>query len=220
MDDPAVLAAVAALKPVVILDTAIRFNKADDENSSTGNRMLVNDSIALRAAGARGVFGMHHATKASAEQGITLQNGLRGTGDLGAMCDCVYALKRNDALYDDGNGPLQITVLCVKPRDFEPPLPFTIAATQKTEDGQTVSYIDTTGDFALIDVAEVLQDLNIGFVKAVTDDPSLSLGELAELLGAKKRRVQYVADRLRYKKRRGKWSARTAVDGSAIEVNV
>ena len=220
MDDPAVLAAVAALKPVVILDTAIRFNKSDDENSSTGNKALVDDSIALRAAGARGIFGMHHATKASAEQGITLQNGLRGTGDLGAMCDCVYALKRNEVLYDDGNGPLQISVICLKPRDFEPPLPFTIAATKKSDDGETISFIDTTGDFALIDVVEVLQDLNERFVKAVSEDPTVSLSELAELLGVKKRRVQYVADRLHYKKRRGKWAARTVIDTSSKPIEV
>jgi AAA domain len=220
MDDPSVKAAVAALKPFVILDTAIRFNKSEDENSSSNNKMLVDDSIGLLAAGARGLLGMHHATKASANEGLTLQNALRGTGDLGAMCDAVYGLKRNETLYDDGNGPLQLQVICLKPRDFEPPAPFTIAATTKSDDGQTISYIDTTGDFSLIDVTEIMSDLSARFVKAVTEDPTLSQGELAELLGIKRRKVQTVADRLHYKKRKGKWAPRTIIDTSSKTTEV
>jgi hypothetical protein len=222
MDDPSVKAAVAALKPIVILDTAIRFNKSEDENSSSNNKMLVDDCISLLAGGARSVFGMHHATKASANEGLTLQNALRGTGDLGAMCDAVYGLKRNEALYDDGSGPLQLTVVCLKPRDFEPPEPFTIAATTKDGDGKTVSYLDTTGDFALLDVAEMTQDMNVRFVKTVTEDPTLSVAEVAEVLGIKKRRAQTIAQRLGYKKRKGKWTPRTIIDTSekAAEVEI
>jgi len=222
MDDPAVKAAVAELRPIVILDTAIRFNKSEDENSSSNNKMLVDDSIGLLAAGARAVLGMHHATKASAQEGLTLQNSLRGTGDLGAMCDAVYGLKRNETLYDDGNGPLQLSVVCLKPRDFDPPEPFTIAATTKDQNGKTVSFIDTTGDFALLDVAELMEDLNGRFKRIVTESPELSLGEVAEALGIKKRRAQTLADKLHYKKVKGRWQERIKITTSekAIEVAV
>jgi hypothetical protein len=222
MDDPAVKAAVAELRPIVILDTAIRFNKSEDENSSSNNKMLVDDSIGLLAAGARAVLGMHHATKASAQEGLTLQNSLRGTGDLGAMCDAVYGLKRNETLYDDGNGPLQLSVVCLKPRDFDPPEPFTIAATTKDQNGKTVSFIDTTGDFALLDVAELMEDLNGRFKRIVSESPELSLGEVAEALGIKKRRAQTLADKLHYKKVKGRWQERIKINTSekAIEVAI
>jgi hypothetical protein len=222
MSDPAVLAAVKELKPVVILDTAIRFNRGSDENSANSNKIFVDDSVALRAAGARGVFGLHHATKNSRNEGLTQENSLRGSGDLAAMCDSVYGLKRNEALYDDGSGPLQLQVICLKPREFEAPEPFTIAATMKDDDGKTISYIDTTGDFALLNVAELMQDLNGQFVKAVTEDPTLSVGEVAEMLGIKKRRAQTISQRLGYKKRKGRWAAKTVIDlsGKAEEVDL
>jgi hypothetical protein len=222
MSDPAVLAAVKELRPVVILDTAIRFNRGSDENSANSNKIFVDDSVALRAAGARGIFGLHHATKNSRNEGLTQENSLRGSGDLAAMCDSVYGLKRNEALYDDGSGPLQLQVICLKPREFEAPEPFTIAASMKDDDGKTISYIDTTGDFALLNVAELMQDLNGQFVKAVTEDPTLSIGEVAELLSIKKRRAQTISQRLGYKKRKGLWTARTTIDltGKAPEVDI
>ena len=45
---------------------------------------------------------------------MTLENTLRGSGDLGAMCDAVYALKVTD------KQTLQVQVENVKARDFEP----------------------------------------------------------------------------------------------------
>jgi AAA domain-containing protein len=221
MSDAAVFAAVKEMKPVVILDTAVRFNRGSDENSANSNKIFVDDSLRLIAAGARGVFGLHHATKASRNEGLTQENSLRGSGDLAAMCDSVYGLKRNETLYDDGSGPLQLTVVCLKPREFDPPEPFTIAATMKDDEGKTVSIIDTTGDFALLDVSELVQDLNGRFVKIVKDDPTLSLTEVAEVLGVKKRRAQTIATRLHYKKVRGRWTERIRIDTSekAVEVD-
>jgi len=223
MDDPSIKAAVEHLKPLVILDTAIRFNKSNDENSSSANKMFVDDSISLIAGGARGIFGLHHATKASGNQGLTLQTALRGTGDLGAMCDSVYGLKRNEALYDNGNGPLELQVICLKPRDFEPPTPFTIAATGVDGEGKIISHIDMKGDFVTLNTSEVTQDFQLRFVKAVTHEPLLSMDELAELLGINKRKVQRIAENMRYKKvRGGKWFVRpeTEVRKKAMEVNI
>jgi hypothetical protein len=220
MNDPAVIEIVKQLRPVVVLDTAVRFNRGSDENSSNSNKIFVDDSLNLIAAGARGVFGLHHATKASRNEGLTQENSLRGSGDLAAMCDSVYGLKRNETLYNDGSGPLQLQVICLKPREFDPPEPFTIAATTKDADGKTISFIDTTGDFSLLDVAELMDDLNGRFVSLVKEDSTLSHNEVAEVLGIKRRRVQTIATRMNYKKVKGRWQERIKIDTSekAIEV--
>lgn len=204
LDDQAIKAAVSELKPLVILDTSIRFNKSLDENSASANKLFVDDCISLMAAGARGILGLHHATKSSRKEGLTLESALRGTGDLAAMCDSVYGLKRNDALYDNGNGPLELEVLCLKPRDFEPPMPFTIAATAKVED-KIISHIDTKGDFVALEIQDLIQDLDSRFIQVVTKEPDLSLSEIADLLGIKKPRVQRIAKRLRYRKAETGW---------------
>lgn len=205
MDDPILKEIVALLKPVVILDTAVRFNQSPDENSSSGNKKFVDDSLALIQSGARGVIGLHHATKASNNEPLTLENALRGTGDIGAMADAVYGLKRKNALYDNGNGPLEIEVVCLKPRDFEPPMPFTIAATAKVED-TIISHIDTKGDFNLLDISDILADLNSRFVELVTKEPELSLAEVAEGLGIKKSQVQTIMNKVKFRKpRNGVW---------------
>jgi hypothetical protein len=203
MDDPSIKAAVGHMKPLVILDTAIRFNKSDDENSASMNKMFVDDAIGLIAGGARGIFGLHHATKNSRKEGLTLENALRGTGDLAAMCDSVYGLRRNDVLYDNGNGPLELQVICLKPRDFEPPLPFVIAATTKFEDGKIISHIDSNGDFVTLDPADLIQDLDSRFVKAVMDEPTLTMQELADILGQNIPKVQRIAKRAGFRKVKG-----------------
>src|SRR5260370_583791 len=89
LSDPALIEAVRQTKPVVILDTTSRFLQANDENSAAQNRLLVNDIVALRAAGAVSVIILHHAKKAAGakREAMTLQNMLRGTTDFGAMCD-------------------------------------------------------------------------------------------------------------------------------------
>jgi hypothetical protein len=201
ISDPAVLAAVKELKPVIILDTAIRFNRGNDENSSNSNKLFVDDSLNLIAAGARAVFGLHHSTKASRKEALTQENALRGTGDLAAMCDSVYGLRRNDGLFDNGNGPLEIEVTCLKPREFKPPLPFTIAASTKTKEG-IVSCIDADGDFKIIASCDVTADLQTRFVAAITELPQASMEDVAEVIGASKVQVQRVANQLGYKKAR------------------
>jgi RecA-family ATPase len=85
--DPSLIEAVRVTKPVVILDTASRFISTTDENAAAQNRLLVNDIIALRAAGAICVVILHHAKKSAKKEPMTLENMLRGTSDFGAMCD-------------------------------------------------------------------------------------------------------------------------------------
>jgi hypothetical protein len=132
LNNPDLLAAVRELRPFIVLDSAIRFNDNPDENNAAGNRKFADNIFKLVSAGARGVLANHHSTKASGGQGATLENMLRGTGDLAAMADAVYGLR---TLNPD---TLHIEVQCLKSRDFEKPAPIEV---------QGRPYLNDTGDF-------------------------------------------------------------------------
>jgi hypothetical protein len=208
LDNPILKRAVEKLHPVVFLDTMVRFNQSNDENDAAANQQIAKDIIALRAAGAVSVILIHHSTKASANEDLTLENCLRGSGDIGALCDSVYAIRRDRLLYSDGSGPNEIEVKCVKPRDFVPPIPFKIAASYQKADGSIVSYIDETGDFHLLESAAVQQQIDSKFCKIVIDDPSISRADLAAELGVKDNDIRKISKRLGWSKgsSRGTWT--------------
>jgi hypothetical protein len=83
LGDRVLLTAVRELKPTIILDTAIRFSNADDENSASDNQGLARSIFALIHAGARAVICLHHRGKDAGRDEMTLENCLRGTSDLG-----------------------------------------------------------------------------------------------------------------------------------------
>lgn len=187
LDNPLVLEAVKAMRPVVFLDTVLRFNEAEDENAASQNKALVEDLIRLRHAGAVSIVGLHHSTKNMHKEGMSLETVLRGTGDLAACCDAVYGLLRDEPLYDHNRGPNEIEVACVKPRDFEPPAPFRIAASRRAEKSSVigtalgiVSNIDDFGDFLPVSEQESQKALGSMLGKLVTDDPAITLAELAK----------------------------------------
>jgi len=70
--------------------------------------------IRLRQAGAIAVIGLHHATKKMRTEGMSLELALRGTGDIAASADAVYGLLRDSMLYNNGEGPNEIQVACLK----------------------------------------------------------------------------------------------------------
>lgn len=152
LDDPLLIEIVREMgNPVVILDTVIRFSEAEDENAAIDNQQLVENIVGLRQLGARAVIALHHAKKELVRMDMDLDNVIRGTGDLAAMCDAAYGIKRDDRVFDNGNGPSQMLVVCVKPRDFEPPKPFVIQATYRNQADNTLhSYLDKQGDFVLL----------------------------------------------------------------------
>jgi RecA-family ATPase len=117
LSDPYLLEAVKQTNAVVFLDTAARFMVTNDENSAAQNRKLVDDVIALQAAGAVAVILNHHATKASQNEAITLENMVRGTGDFAAMTDMVYGIRKDRATYANGNGPMEIELVSLKDRE-------------------------------------------------------------------------------------------------------
>ena len=186
LDSPILRQAVEELKPVIILDTMIRFSTAEDENSSAQNRKLAQDILSLRAAGSPAVICLHHSTKDAKRVGMTLDKVLRGTGDIAALSDVVYGVQRDDALYKNGMGPNEMDVICAKARDVMPPLPFRVAASRKTGDDRIgiakgiESIIDATGDIQLISESDTLATKAANLIQLVQDDPSMSLKELSD----------------------------------------
>jgi hypothetical protein len=191
--DPLLLAAIRELQPIVFLDTAIRFSSAEDENSASENAQGLAPAIfALLHAGARAVVCLHHRAKDSAKaEEMTLENVLRGTGDLGAMADAVYGLQ-----FDRGDGSpahlreskrlIRLSVRCVKARDFRPPDDFRV---------QLEPYIDDIQDMAVLtDQPEVDAESEVDrLVKAIAEDPSREKTALERLTGIGRNRQEKLA---------------------------
>lgn len=188
LDSPELLGAVRSVRPVVILDTAIRFSSAENENDAAQNRKLAKEMQELLSAGALAIIAIHHSPKASGTESETkLENTLRGTGDFGALADAVYSLRCED------QQSLSVVVRCVKPREFEAPPPFRI---------QGRPYINEIGDFALIE--ETSNDERLA--RALGENPEASLRDLAQLTGIGKNSIGEMAGALGWKKVEGVWT--------------
>jgi len=132
LSDPHIL--FAAKDSHVILDTAVRFGEGD-ENDVDANRRLAEDIFALLAAGARSVIAAHHSPKSFTKETImTLENVLRGSGDIGAVFATGWGVKQLDA---DRN---ILHVQNIKARDMEPCGPFQLIGRP---------WIDEQGDFRM-----------------------------------------------------------------------
>jgi len=187
LDNPLLIEAVRLQKPVVILDTASRFLQANDENSAAQNRLLVNDVIALRAAGAVCVIILHHAKKSQSErrEAMTLDNMLRGTSDFGAMCDQAYGIRMDEHLYNRGAGPMEIELVNLKDRERLGGLTsIQLAATYKNPgDIRPRSYIDETGDFRVVNYKEAKARDEATLNSLVEANPMMSVADLKEATG-------------------------------------
>jgi AAA domain len=98
----------------VFLDTAVRF-MVGDENTASDTKKFSDTLFSLTRVGARTVTGLHHSSKEfdRAKQ-MTLENVLRGSGDLGAMLSTCWGISRVD------KATTTLFIENVKPRDFEP----------------------------------------------------------------------------------------------------
>jgi hypothetical protein len=100
---------------VVILDTAIRFIEGK-ESDSADIRVFADTNFALLKGGADSVLLLHHSPKDSLGDVMTLENALRGSGDLGAFLCCCWGTK----LQDPANPYQSASYLeNLKQRDFE-----------------------------------------------------------------------------------------------------
>lgn len=116
----------------VFLDTAVRFMEGS-ENDAENSRIFADNLFRLLKAGARSITGAHHSPKSmSKDDYLTLENVLRGSGDLGAMISTAWGVRQIDTTVN------RIWVQNVKHRDFEACEPFIL-------EGRP--YIDTAGSF-------------------------------------------------------------------------
>jgi hypothetical protein len=143
----------------VFLDTAIRF-MVGDENSASEQKMFAETLFGLQRAGARTITGAHHSPKSFSRDGfMTLENVLRGSGDIGAMLACCWGLSQIDASRN------RIYIENVKARDFLPCEPFII---------QGRPSLNETGSFALTEPP--------GFAGRLSDNKSRGKGGRPELV--------------------------------------
>jgi hypothetical protein len=104
----------------IFLDTAVRFMDGS-ENDVENTRPFAVALFRLLGSGARTITGAHHSPKGfEAQDFMTLENLLRGSGDIGAMLCTAWGVRQVDA---DKN---QLFVQNVKPRDFQPCAPFVL----------------------------------------------------------------------------------------------
>ena len=133
LSDPRMLAAAEGAD--VFLDTAVRFMEGS-ENDAQDTRPFVQTLFRLLHAGARSITGAHHAPKGFEGQSfMTLENILRGSGDIGAMLSTAWGVRQVDA------AGTVLYVQNVKPRDFQPCAPFIL-------EGRP--HLDNTGHFRMI----------------------------------------------------------------------
>lgn len=195
LTDERTLAAIRLMsegrRVLVIIDTAIRFmTEGSDEKSATDNT-LAHDAEVLRAAGADVLF-LHHSTKVSAKAELTLENALRGTGDFAAMADCVFGLRRDESLFDYGDGPEEIECACVKTRAPERPTTFRLRL-KRVRDGKPVSVIDETGDLQIVQPEEASANLGNRLSAILSSNAATSTRQLKDELHIGYSRIKKLA---------------------------
>jgi hypothetical protein len=161
LTDRRLLDAVRDMQPVIFLDSMIRFQTGDESSSSANATGLAKAIFELLRLGAPAIQCLHHSPKFSGKEfAMTLENVLRGTGDIGAMSDAVWGLEHSrrrkgqkwDREYAAESKELtRITMQCVKPRDFEPADRFVI---------QGRPFIDEQGDFEIISQGGISKPLS------------------------------------------------------------
>lgn len=207
LENPTLLHAIRMTNAIVILDTAIRFQSGDENQSTQQAQGLGAKMFSLIRAGAPAIIGMHHRKKDVGDTTPTLENTLRGTGDFGAMADCVWCVeharrkgKKGDEAYQEESKQLtRLTLTCVKPRDMEPADPFTI---------QGRPYIDERGNFAVIDDTREEPSSSSDGDDAVT---TLLLAEPSIGLNGIRRKTGFGSDRVRRIIGEGGWTKENGV---------
>ena len=227
LDDLSLQAMVKELHPVIFLDTAIRFlTMGADENSSASNNVgLANGVFALLRLGARAVVCLHHSPKKSGDASfMTLENVLRGTGDLGAMSEVVWGIERArkkkgqkwDVEYSKNSRDLtRLRMECVKGRDLEN------VAGDLVIQGRP--YIDNGGDFRVLSVDEIevtpesSADGRLeSMVGAIQESNNVSLRNLSKKTGWNTNTVKDEALKAGYKWTNNGWVQCEPPNGAAI----
>jgi hypothetical protein len=132
---------MAARGAVVILDTAVRFSEGIENAAESNRDGLGAKCFALLNAGALTIIASHHAPKAAeVASSLTLQNMLRGSGELGAFLSGAWGLFQLD---DQTN---RVYVANLKPRDQDPFSPFIVTGRPFINDGGDFRVTTKPGD--------------------------------------------------------------------------
>lgn len=100
----------------VIIDTAVRYLKGD-ENSSEHMRVFAEEVFRLMRDGAASVLLLHHSAKGTKESSeLTLENCMRGSGELGAFVSSCWATRLQNPAEPYQSASYLVNV---KQRDFE-----------------------------------------------------------------------------------------------------
>jgi len=119
LDDKRILKAVKGAD--VFLDPAIRFGEGEESSARDNQEGLAKNLFGLIGAGARSITVSQHSPRLFAREHVmTLENVLRGSGDIGAMASAVWGIKQIDKEKNI------IHIECIKARDFAPCGPFQI----------------------------------------------------------------------------------------------
>ncbi|HKD64600.1 MAG TPA: AAA family ATPase [Candidatus Acidoferrales bacterium] len=133
LQDPRILHAVKGA--LVLMDTAIRWVEGEENSASDNQHGLATDVFRLLEAGALAVVPAYHSAKSfKRDNTMTLENALRGSGDLGAMLAACWAVKQLDAEQNI------VHIENVKARDFQSCQPFQLRGRP---------FIDELGDFVM-----------------------------------------------------------------------
>lgn len=217
------LAAIEDMRPVVVLDTAIRF-QTGEENSSTDQAQGLGASIMnLIRHGAGAVICMHHRKKDAGNEDLSLENALRGSGDFGAMADCVWAVENArrkvknawDAAYAAESKQLtRLYLECVKPRDMEPVDPFVI---------QGRPCIDQKGDFVVLATGTESEseppqpkDGDSKVVEFIKANPQAGIRQIMRVTGYGHEKVKRIAEAAHFTQVNGQWQKQPEFEGELV----
>jgi hypothetical protein len=116
---------------VVIIDTLIRYQSGGEENSAKDMSVLSAHCFRLIEQGAAAVIPLHHSDKQGIDrEELTLENVMRGSGELGAAMTNAFGTRLQDP--NDEYGSLSY-IQNVKPRDFKPdPKAFEVSCSEET----------------------------------------------------------------------------------------
>jgi hypothetical protein len=214
LDDDNIQNAIRAIRPVVVLETLIRFNSGDNEDSSTENRKLADSLFRLLSWGARAVVAIHHSRKDLDKRNPTKEAAVRGSGDGLAMVDAIWLVMQDERLYQGGKGPNEVDIVGWG-RDFNP-APMRLALTGKALKDQPgtagfasgiVSHIDSKGDLEWVDKRIVFgqeaESVDQMVEKLVSEDPSISKKKLVEKTQLSEWDIRNALKRLGYRREKG-----------------
>src|SRR5262249_39551590 len=178
LNSPEIAAVVRVLRPVVILETLIRFNDGTDEDDASENRKLAEGIFSLIAQGARAVVGIHHSRKDLNKAKPTKEAAVRGSGDGLAMVDACWLVMHDEKLYKGGEGANEISVVGWG-RDFNP-VPMRLALTRQATSQDTtlfapgiVSLVDTEHDLKWVQ-PKTQGGLQFQVERLITEDPTIT----------------------------------------------